>query len=74
MAFGSAVSRLGDWYGSPVNIASRVTSAAPAGRLRVAESARNAIGDLPGVEWTFAEARLLKGVRGEIGLYDVRRL
>lgn len=31
LAFGNAVNRAGDWYGSPVNLASRVTGAAPAG-------------------------------------------
>lgn len=73
IAFGSAVSRSGDWYGSPVNLASRVTSAAAPGTVRVAESARTAIGDAPPVEWTFVEARLLKGIRGEVRLYDARR-
>jgi adenylate cyclase len=32
LAFGHAVNRAGDWYGSPVNLASRVTSAPAVGR------------------------------------------
>ena len=32
LAFRHAVNRAGDWYGSPVNLASRVTSAAPEAR------------------------------------------
>jgi len=72
-AFGRAVGRAGDWFGSPVNVASRVTSVAPAGTVRVTESAREAIGDTPGVEWSLAEARHLRGIDGAVLLFDARR-
>jgi adenylate cyclase len=74
VAFGHAVNRAGDWYGSPVNLASRVTGAAPPGAVRVIESARKAIGDPAGIEWSAAESRHLKGIRGEVLLYGARRL
>ena len=74
LAFGDAVNRAGDWYGSPVNLASRVTDAAPAGALRVIESAREAIGDPAGIEWSPPETRHLKGIRGEVQLYGARRV
>jgi adenylate cyclase len=74
VAFGHAINRAGDWYGSPVNLASRVTGAAPASTVRVSEAARKAIGDPPGIEWSAAEARHLKGIRGEVLLYGARRL
>ena len=73
LAFGRAVGRAGDWFGSPVNVASRVTSVAPAGTVRVTESAREAIGDTPGVEWSLAEARHLRGIDGAVLLFDARR-
>jgi adenylate cyclase len=73
LAFGQAVNRAGDWYGSPVNLASRVTSAAPAGTVRVTESARKAIGEPAGIEWSVAEACHLKGIRGEVLVYGARR-
>jgi adenylate cyclase len=73
LAFGHAVNRAGDWYGSPVNLASRVTSAAPASTVWVTESARKAIGDPAGIEWSIAEACHLKGIRGEVLLYGARR-
>jgi adenylate cyclase len=73
LAFGRAVNRAGDWYGSPVNVASRVTGVAPAGTVRVTESARNAIGEATGLEWSRAETRHLKGIRGPAKLYSVRR-
>jgi adenylate cyclase len=74
LAFGNAVNRAGDWYGSPVNLASRVTGAAPAGTVRVNESARKAIGDPPDIKWSSPEARHLKGIRGEVLLYGARRV
>jgi adenylate cyclase len=74
LALGHAINRAGDWYGSPVNLASRVTGAAPASTVRVTESAREAIGDPTGIEWSVAEARHLKGIRGEVLLYGARRL
>ncbi|MGB9226016.1 adenylate cyclase regulatory domain-containing protein [Mycobacterium sp.] len=74
LAFGLAVNRAGDWYGSPVNLASRVTSSAPPGAVRVTEAARKAIGDPAGIEWSVAETRRLKGVRGEVLLHGARQL
>jgi class 3 adenylate cyclase len=62
-----------DWYGSPVNLASRVTSAAPANTVRVTEAARKSIGDPAGIEWSVPEARRLKGIRGEVLLYGAHR-
>ena len=73
LAFGHAVNRAGDWYGSPVNLASRVTSAAPANTVRVTEAARKVIGDPAGIHWSVAEARHLKGIRGEVQRYGARR-
>jgi adenylate cyclase len=73
VASGSAVSRAGDWFGSPVNIASRVTSAARPGAVLVAEATFDAIGDDERFTWSFAGARHLKGVRGETNLYRARR-
>ena len=42
VASGYAVSRAGDWFGSPVNVASRVTAAASPGTALVAEIAPEA--------------------------------
>src|SRR5262249_59882417 len=73
LAFGRAINRAGDWYGSPVNLASRVTGAAPASTVRVTEAARKAIGDPAGIEWSAPEARHLRGIRGEVKLYGACR-
>ncbi len=73
VASGDAVSRAGDWFGSPVNVASRVTGAARAGTVLVAESARQAIGDAKGFDWAFAGSRHLKGIGGQVKLFRVSR-
>jgi adenylate cyclase len=73
VASGMAVSRAGDWFGSPVNVASRVTGVARPGAVLVADSVREAVGDDAGYQWTFAGPRHLKGIKGIVRLFRVRR-
>jgi adenylate cyclase len=72
VAYGSAVSRAGDWFGSPVNLASRVTSVARPGAVLVSESAREQIGDDDRFQWSYAGVRRLRGIRDGVDLYRVR--
>jgi adenylate cyclase len=72
LAAGPAVRRAGDWFGSPVNLASRVTSVARPGSVLVAESVHDAIGDNEEFTWSFAGARHLKGIKGEVRLFRAR--
>lgn len=72
VAYGEAVSRAGDWFGSPINLASRVTSAARPGAVLVAESARVVIGDDDRFRWSYAGAKRLKGIAGEVEVYRAR--
>jgi adenylate cyclase len=73
VATGMAVSRAGDWFGSPVNLASRVTGAARSGSILASESAREAIGDDERFTWSFAGARHLKGIKDDVKLFRARR-
>jgi adenylate cyclase len=73
VATGCAVSRAGDWFGSAVNIASRVTAAARPGTALLAESTRDAVGNAAGFEWTSAGTRRLKGVSDEVKVFRVGR-
>ncbi|WP_066898727.1 adenylate/guanylate cyclase domain-containing protein [Mycolicibacterium houstonense] len=77
LATGMAVRRAGDWFGGSVNLASRVTGAARAGTVLVAESTRTAIaesdGDANRFSWSFAGARHLKGVKNDVKLFRARR-
>lgn len=73
IASGSAVSRAGDWFGSPVNLASRVTAVARPGTVLAAESTRDELGDGAGFSWSYAGARHLKGIKGEVKMFRARR-
>jgi len=73
IASGPAVSRAGDWFGSPVNTASRVTGVARPGTVLAAETTREELGDDAGFSWSYAGSRHLKGIKGDVKLYRARR-
>jgi adenylate cyclase len=70
VAAGEAVSRGGDWFGRPVNVASRITAVARPGTVLAAESVRYSA-DSASFRWIPAGTRRLKGVRGEVKLFQV---
>jgi adenylate cyclase len=72
MAAGAALSRAGDWYGRPVNLASRVTAIARPGSVLATREVRDAAGEA--YRWSSAGARSLKGVGGPVRLFRARRL
>lgn len=72
LAFGPALARAGDWFGRPVNLASRVTGIARPGSVLTTEELRDAAGD-DGYRWSFAGSRPLKGIPGPVPVYRVRR-
>jgi adenylate cyclase len=71
VARGEALSRGGDWYGRPVNLASRITSIARPGSLLAAEAVREQAGD--GYRWSLVGRRRLKGISGSERIYRCRR-
>jgi adenylate cyclase len=73
VASGMAVSRAGDWFGSPVNVASRVTSVARPGTVLAAETVWEALGETGQFSGSFAGARRLKGIKNEVRLFRIRR-
>ena len=72
VAFGSALQRAGDWYGQPVNLASRITGRARPGSVLVTEEARDAAGE-ERLSYSFAGEKRLKGIRDPIPLFRARR-
>ena len=72
MAAGPALSRAGDWYGRPVNLASRVTAIARPGSVLATREVRDAA--TTPTAGRSAGARSLKGVEGPVRLYRARRL
>ncbi|HEY3189732.1 MAG TPA: adenylate cyclase regulatory domain-containing protein [Solirubrobacteraceae bacterium] len=72
LAYGPALSRAGDWYGRPVNLASRITTRARPGSVLVTSEVRDAAGE-DGMSYSFAGDKRLKGVRDPVPLFRVRR-
>jgi adenylate cyclase len=70
VASGPALSRAGDWYGRPINLASRITAIARPGSVLAAADVRAAASD--GFSYSFAGERRLKGIQGAVKLYRVR--
>ncbi|MCW3011834.1 MAG: adenylate/guanylate cyclase protein [Solirubrobacterales bacterium] len=72
VASGPAVTRAGDWFGRPVNLASRITTVARAGSVVADHATRKAIGDAGGFDWSFVAERRLKGVPAPVKLHRAR--
>jgi adenylate cyclase len=71
-ALGDALPRAGDWFGRPVNLASRITSIARPGSLLVERGVREAAEQQ--YRWSFAGERRLRGIRSPVALFRARRL
>jgi adenylate cyclase len=71
VAYGPAVNRWGDWYGSTVNVASRLTDRARPASVLATEGVRNAVSN--GYEWSFAGEKKLKGLSLPLKTYRARR-
>jgi adenylate cyclase len=70
LAAGDAIARAGDWYGRPVNLASRLTAFARRGSVVAAREVRDAASD--DFAWTPIGRRRFKGVRGDVEVFRVR--
>jgi adenylate cyclase len=70
IAYGPAVNRWGDWFGSTVNLASRLTARARPGSVLTTEEVRDAAKD--GFEWSSAGPKRLKGISEPVKTYRVR--
>ncbi len=72
MAIGDALSRAGDWFGRPVNLASRITQIARPGSLLAERGVRECARD--SYRWSYAGERRLRGIREPVPLFRARRL
>ncbi|MQA76009.1 MAG: adenylate/guanylate cyclase domain-containing protein [Solirubrobacterales bacterium] len=70
VASGEALPRAGDWYGRPVNLASRITAIARPGSVLATEPVRDRLEDE--YRWSFAGSRRLKGIEGQVKLHRCR--
>jgi len=71
IAMGPALQRAGDWFGHPVNLASRITGVARPASVLVGDAVREAATD-DGRRWSFAGERKLKGIREPVRLFRAR--
>jgi adenylate cyclase len=72
VAAGVALERAGDLYGSPVNVASRITGVARPASVLGTEEVRNASEDR--FRWSSAGRKKLKGVKGPVAVFRARPL
>jgi adenylate cyclase len=72
VAKGEALSRAGDWFGSPVNLASRVTTIAYPTSVLATDAVQASTPER--YRWSKAGLRRLKGVPEAVPLWRVRRL
>jgi adenylate cyclase len=72
IARGEAIGRGGDWYGRPVNVASRVTGVARPGSVLTTEEIKDEVEDA--FRWSFAGRRKLKNVSGAQALFRAREV
>lgn len=70
VACGQGLSRAGDWYGRPVNLAARLTGFARRGSVVTSKEVRDTAGD--GYDWSAAGSQRFKGVRGTVDVFRVR--
>jgi adenylate cyclase len=71
-AIGQALPRAGDWFGRPINLASRITSIARPGSVLAERELRESAIDAYG--WSYAGERRLRGIREPVPLFRARRL
>jgi adenylate cyclase len=71
LAAGAALSRAGDWFGRPVNLASRITAIARPGSVLAEREVRQATREA--YRWSYAGERRLRGLREPVALYRARR-
>lgn len=72
LAYGQALPQSGDYYGRPVNLASRITGIARPGSVLV-DAATKDVAD-GGFAYSFAGERRLKGIDSGVRLFRARRL
>ena len=72
VARGEALERSGDWYGRPVNLASRITDIARPGSV-LADGTTKGATENGRYRYSFAGKRRIKGIDGEVELHRVRR-
>ena len=72
VSYGPAVNRWGDWFGSTVNVASRLTARARPSSVLVTEAVKDCVGE-DTFTWSAAGEKKLKGLNKPLKTYRPRR-
>lgn len=72
IASGEAIPQAGDWFGRPVNLASRITASARPGSVLATKEVYEMVIDA--YSWSFAGTQSFRGIKGAVPLYRARRL
>ena len=72
LACGAVLPQSGDYYGRPVNLASRITGVARPGSVVVDSAVKEAAGE--GFTYTYIGERRLKGIDSKVKLFRARQL
>lgn len=70
IALGEAIPQAGDWFGRPVNLASRITGIARPGSVLTTREVHDILSD--SYSWSFAGKQRFRGIAGSIPLYRAR--
>ena len=73
VATGQALGRGGDWYGRPVNLASRIAGFAAPDSVVGSDEVKKVVGKEAGFRFSFAGNRRFKGIKGEVPVHRIRR-
>jgi adenylate cyclase len=73
VATGQALGRGGDWYGRPVNLASRITGFAVPDSVVGSDDVKKALEDDERFRFSFAGRHHFKGIKGEVPVHRIRR-
>jgi adenylate cyclase len=71
LAYGPVLAREGDYFGSVVNLASRLVTLAYPGRVLASSAVHDVVADDPRWQWRFLQPRRLKGL-GRVPVWAVR--
>jgi adenylate cyclase len=72
ISYGAAVNRWGDWFGSTVNVASRLTARARPNSVLVSEAVKECVGD-DTFAWSSAGEKKLKGLNKPLKTFRPRK-
>jgi adenylate cyclase len=73
MHYGPAVNRAGDWFGTAVNLAARISGLAAGGEVLLSEATREPAGDIEGVQYHDRGSHRLRNLSEPVHVFAAAR-